>query len=140
MAARNWNKSQREAQANAIRRWKPWLSATGPRTAIGKNVASRNSLKHGCSTRWIFELRCMERRAKLLQARSLAIADDVEILRLKVSKMVAETAFKRRRANEMVKAYHFSALQTAKARTNLFGWINAGQGNSTCQSRGILKC
>lgn len=42
-----WTPERRAAQAELIRRLKPWEKSTGPRTAKGKAKASRNSRKHG---------------------------------------------------------------------------------------------
>jgi hypothetical protein len=47
MAARNWTPEQRQQQAERIRHWSPWAQSTGPRTAEGKAVASRNGWKGG---------------------------------------------------------------------------------------------
>jgi hypothetical protein len=47
MAARRWTQEQRQRQAEAIRRWKPWTLATGPTTLAGKAKASRNGDKGG---------------------------------------------------------------------------------------------
>lgn len=43
MAARVWTMEQRQRQAEAIRRWKPWKQSTGPRTAQGKAKVSGNA-------------------------------------------------------------------------------------------------
>lgn len=43
MAARIWTPEQRQRQAEAIRRWKPWEQSTGPRTAQGKAKVSSNA-------------------------------------------------------------------------------------------------
>lgn len=42
-----WTPERRAQQARAIREWKPWTQATGPRTAMGKGKASRNAFKGG---------------------------------------------------------------------------------------------
>lgn len=43
---RGWPPSRRKAQAERIRRQKPWLHATGPRTLAGRHRASLNAIKH----------------------------------------------------------------------------------------------
>lgn len=43
MAARIWTLEQRERQAEAIQRWRPWRQSTGPRTAEGKAKVSGNA-------------------------------------------------------------------------------------------------
>jgi hypothetical protein len=43
----HWTDGQRADAARRARLNRPWLYATGPRTARGKQKSSRNSLKHG---------------------------------------------------------------------------------------------
>ncbi|MDD2934720.1 MAG: hypothetical protein PHO76_12625 [Methylotenera sp.] len=40
-----WTAERRARQAELIRSWKPWQSATGPKTLTGKSVASMNADK-----------------------------------------------------------------------------------------------
>ncbi len=40
---RTWTPEARKAQAEAIRRWKPWTRSTGPKTQAGKETVSRNA-------------------------------------------------------------------------------------------------
>ena len=47
MAARTWTQEQRKQQAEAIRRWSPWKSSTGPKSANGKALVARNGWKGG---------------------------------------------------------------------------------------------
>jgi hypothetical protein len=42
-----WTPDRRVQQAAAIHRWKPWEKSTGPRTAEGKAMVSRNAFKGG---------------------------------------------------------------------------------------------
>lgn len=44
---KGWTLERRAKQAALIRNWKPWALSTGPRTAEGKAVASRNGFKGG---------------------------------------------------------------------------------------------
>ena len=41
--SRAWTPERRARQAEAIRRWQPWTRSTGPRTAEGKAISSRNA-------------------------------------------------------------------------------------------------
>ncbi|VWC14086.1 hypothetical protein BLA6993_05497 [Burkholderia lata] len=51
---RRWTPEQRAAQAEKIRRWKPWEQSTGPVTDDGKAAASQNALVHGLRARdWL---------------------------------------------------------------------------------------
>lgn len=47
MAARYWTPEQRQQQAQRIRQSRPWEHSTGPRSAAGKQVASRNAYRGG---------------------------------------------------------------------------------------------
>lgn len=47
MATRTWTAEQRQRQAEAIRRWKPWEQSTGPKSATGKAKVSRNAYTGG---------------------------------------------------------------------------------------------
>ena len=44
---RNWTQQERQWQRELITRHEPWMRSTGPRTAKGKQICSRNALKHG---------------------------------------------------------------------------------------------
>ncbi len=46
-----WTPERRRRQAERIRRQRPWLHSTGPRTAAGKAVSSHNALIHGLRSR-----------------------------------------------------------------------------------------
>jgi hypothetical protein len=41
--ATGWTAERRERQRVAIASWKPWEASTGPKTAEGKAVSSRNA-------------------------------------------------------------------------------------------------
>ena len=47
MAARTWTLEQRQRQADAIRRWKPWEQCAGPTSAEGRAKVSRNAYTGG---------------------------------------------------------------------------------------------
>jgi hypothetical protein len=47
LAANGWTKDRKRRQAELIRKWRPWESSTGPKTARGKAAVSRNAWKHG---------------------------------------------------------------------------------------------
>jgi hypothetical protein len=46
---RHWTPEERLRQSEAIRRWKPWESSTGAKTAYGKAISSKNATKIGDS-------------------------------------------------------------------------------------------
>jgi hypothetical protein len=60
-----WTDAARARQAELIARWKPWQSATGPRTAEGKARAARNADKGGDAGR---AQRLADARAELAAA------------------------------------------------------------------------
>lgn len=62
---KGWPPSRRKAQAENIRRARPWLRSTGPRTAAGKACARMNGLKHGMRSAAMTRLRCLMRRQRL---------------------------------------------------------------------------
>lgn len=120
MAARIWTESQRIAQGQAIKRWKPWKSATGPRTTAGKAKISRNSLKHGCNSRWVSELRALERSTKELDSDNVLLLDELDRVRLEVSKLIADTAMRRGEPRSLIKAYRFLSIQLTRFQSSLF--------------------
>jgi hypothetical protein len=69
MATRHWTLEQRQQQAERIRLTRPWDRSTGPRSAIGKQVSSRNADRGGVR----FQLRRFSRELTTLlgQQRSL---------------------------------------------------------------------
>jgi hypothetical protein len=50
--ATGWSSERRPRQANAIRCWRPWEHATGPRTSEGKAQSARNADRGGQRPRW----------------------------------------------------------------------------------------
>lgn len=44
---KGWTEERRAKQAEAIRRWKPWERATGPRSAEGKARSALNAYRGG---------------------------------------------------------------------------------------------
>jgi hypothetical protein len=58
---KGWPPSRRKAQAARIRRLKPWLKTTGPRTAAGKARSSQNALKRDPHARTIIGIRALLR-------------------------------------------------------------------------------
>lgn len=45
--ATTWSPERRQRQAELIRRWKPWLRSTGPKTPEGKALVARNAWRGG---------------------------------------------------------------------------------------------
>lgn len=53
-----WTPEARARQAALIHAWRPWVASTGPRTELGKAIASRNADK-GLGTVQIRQTRTM---------------------------------------------------------------------------------
>lgn len=47
MRRNGWTLERRARQAEAIRRWQPWIKSTGPRSPDGKARSARNADKGG---------------------------------------------------------------------------------------------
>jgi hypothetical protein len=45
--ANGWTLERRAKQSAAIRQWRPWERSTGPNTAEGKRLVSRNAYRGG---------------------------------------------------------------------------------------------
>lgn len=58
-----WTPDRRRAQAEAIRRWRPWEKSTGPRTQAGKARVARNAFKGGARAK----LRMLENSLRALR-------------------------------------------------------------------------
>ena len=58
---KGWPLSRRRAQAARIRRIKPWLKTTGPRTAAGKARSAQNAIKRAPAARAVIGIRALLR-------------------------------------------------------------------------------
>lgn len=61
---RGWPPARRKAQAERIKKTKPWLKSTGPRTALGKAKIKYNAWKHGCQCHEMLRVRAVLRRQR----------------------------------------------------------------------------
>jgi hypothetical protein len=63
-----WTDERRARQASLIHQWQPWRKSTGPRTAQGKAISSRNAYKPTSVRRTLqaiaAEVRAAARRAR----------------------------------------------------------------------------
>ncbi len=55
--AKGWTEERKKRQAEIIRRTRPWEKSTGPRTAKGKKLSSKNAMKHGLRSREMTDLK-----------------------------------------------------------------------------------
>ena len=65
-----WSEEQRQREAERIRQRKPWLKSTGPRTAAGKAISSRNAFKGG-------RRRALREIAKMIKRLASPNSDDI---------------------------------------------------------------
>lgn len=67
-----WTAERRAKQAQAIRRWKPWLKSSGPVTSEGKSRVARNAYKPASVRRQVAgmmaDLKAVMRRLKTIEA------------------------------------------------------------------------
>lgn len=63
-----WTPERRAAQAQAIRRWKPWEQSTGPNTPDGKARSARRAWKGGVRGDLRMIARALREQAKALRA------------------------------------------------------------------------
>jgi hypothetical protein len=59
-----WTDERRARQALLIHQWQPWRYSTGPRTAQGKAVSSRNAYKPNSVRRTLLAIAAEVRQAK----------------------------------------------------------------------------
>ena len=69
---KRWTKYRKTRQSVRIRMQKPWLHATGPKTAKGKAIAAKNAMA-GDSFDRAFFIPALEANARFLRAVNLAI-------------------------------------------------------------------
>ena len=50
--ANGWTSERQARQAQAIKNWRPWEQATGPRTTEGKARSARNADRGGQRRQW----------------------------------------------------------------------------------------
>lgn len=64
----SWTAERREKQAKTIKDHKPWLNATGPKSAAGKAASSVNATKHGMRNALMMDLyRAMAAQGRILR-------------------------------------------------------------------------
>jgi len=68
-----WTAARRAKQAQAIRRWKPWLKSPGPVTPEGKARVAKNALKPNSVRRQIADM-MTELRAVIRQLKAIETA------------------------------------------------------------------
>jgi hypothetical protein len=76
-----WTEERRQRQAEIIQRWQPWAKSTGPRTAEGKAVASKNAHRVTIRKCWKLSIYILKQR-KLFDA-GLPL-DSIEVMQRKV--------------------------------------------------------
>ena len=100
--ANGWTSERRAQQAQAIRRWRPWEHATGPRTADGKARSARNADRGGQRRQWREMIKALNggMRMQRQATKSLQHATTIEkrkILR-KILRRASQARYEARRA------------------------------------------
>ena len=75
-----WTPERKAKQAAAIRHWKSWQRATGPKSVVGKAIVSRHAFKRARRT----ELRKLMRELSNELARQREYLDSFTLSRQKV--------------------------------------------------------
>ena len=119
MPGRKWTEEQRRQQAQAIRRWKPWKKATGPKTDEGKATSARNTLQHGSESRIVRKLRRLEKEFRDTDNTDFTLFDRLEEVRLASAEFVAENV-RKDDPQALLKTHKFLATQIHKAGKQLF--------------------
>jgi hypothetical protein len=73
--ANGWTPERRLRQAMLIQSWRPWERSSGPQTATGKAVVSRNAFKGGTRP----EMRRLLAKANQLLRNQLGILKKLEV-------------------------------------------------------------
>ena len=75
-----WTPESRARQAEAIRGWKPWLQSTGPVTADGKKISSRNAHRKTMHKFYLIACWLAREKKKLLAGKPCASHSEVEAM------------------------------------------------------------
>ena len=123
MAARKWTARQRKAQAEAIRRSRPWEKSTGPRTTAGKAKASQNALRHGVRSQVVKEYRRVVRENRRFNLFDIAEQQNIEAAREAAIQFVGSLMDKKD-VDALLTGQEFIATQTRKTTRNYWKFHN----------------
>jgi hypothetical protein len=68
-----WTAERRALQSVLIRRWRPWERSTGPQTAEGKAISSRNASRPDSITRQLQSIKEDLRMARRMVNRAMKV-------------------------------------------------------------------
>jgi hypothetical protein len=71
-----WSVERRARQAQAIRQWRPWEHATGPRSAEGKARSARNAYRGGYRQTWRAVCKLLNAELRAQRNAAAVITDD----------------------------------------------------------------
>ena len=66
-----WTAERRALQSVLIRRWRPWEHSTGPQTAEGKAISSRNASQPDSISRQLQSIKADLRMARRMVSRAM---------------------------------------------------------------------
>lgn len=75
---RKWTPEERQRQAEAIRKWKPWRHSTGPKTLAGKRKSRMNACKPVSLSREIAVFLRMQHRLLKRVAKNPRLYGDIQ--------------------------------------------------------------
>ena len=87
-----WTPEMRQKQAERIRQWCPWKKSTGPKTAEGKAISSRNAWKGGVAASFRATMRSYREVLRSMEQHTKAALSSFCPKRVKQSKPVVEAA------------------------------------------------
>ena len=123
MPGRKWTAQKRKAQAEAIRRSRPWEKSTGPKTPEGKAKASQNALKHGVRSKVVKDYRRIVRENRRFNLFDIAEQQKIEAARETAIHFVASLRDKKD-VDALLTGQEFIATQTRKTTRNYWKFHN----------------
>ena len=123
MPGRKWTAKQRKAQAESIRRSRPWDKSTGPRTTEGKAKTSQNALKHGVRSRVVMDYRRVVRENRRFNLFDIEEQQKIEAARETAIHFVASLMDKKD-VESLFMGQDFIATQTRKTTRDYWKFQN----------------
>ena len=123
MPGRKWTAKQRKAQAESIRRSRPWDKSTGPRTTEGKAKTSQNALKHGVRSKVVKKYRQIVRENRMFNLFDIEEQQKIEAAREAAIQFVGSLMDKKD-MDALLTGQDFIATQTRKTTRDYWKFHN----------------